>query len=496
MQHKKEHGAFKKALGSHIQKARLQKGMSQEALASGAGLTRATVADIEKGAANPGIESVARIADALGIGVSDLFSERVSHQSHYIIQPTGGTLYDALTEQLKAAKNGELYIQAAYSKSSGVDLLTAAFKSFRKSGGKLRVLTGIDQHNTTAEALYKLMKLCDSVYVVHDSAFAQTYHSKIYTVRTKEQAWVAVGSNNLTRGGLYTNYEACHTQVLDMSDKLDWCEFKAITDAFSEYEKSELIKSITCTEDIQQLLSDGLIVTEQQSRQYAARRSDFNSKTEFGHRSVSKLPPITEKILVPSRLFTSNADVQKPSTKITNGSQVTADSFFNLKASADLQETYWFEMRASTGGSRNILDLSSTAKLQAGTHPLAKNNVIPGSVTFFETDPKSHGSTKNITVVYNGIAYFPSTVKFAPNNASWRIQLKGTAETGGESLAQFGRTDFADHILVFHKVTPDHYILETMAGSELDALKKSSEFWATNGSSKSSKAFGKIKIGK
>ncbi len=34
-----------------------------------------------------------------------------------------------------------------------------------------------------------------------------------------------------------------------------------------------------------------------------------------------------------------------------------------------------------------------------------------------------------------------------------------------------------------------------MAESELDALKANSEFWATNGINKSSKAFGKIRIG-
>lgn len=159
------------------------------------------------------------------------------------------------------------------------------------------------------------------------------------------------------------------------------------------------------------------------------------------------------------------------------------------------QEFYWFEMRASTGGSRNILDLSSSAKLQSGTHPNVENGSIPGSVAFFGLDPMARDVEKNVTIVYNGISYYPSTIKFAPNNASWRIQLKGDAETGDESLSQYGKTDFAYHILVFHRVTSDHYILETMAESELDALKANSEFWATNGINKSSKAFGKIRIG-
>ena len=96
----------------------------------------------------------------------------------------------------------------------------------------------------------------------------------------------------------------------------------------------------------------------------------------------------------------------------------------------------------------------------------------PGSVAFFGLDPLAHDVEKDIAVVYNGIAYYPSTIKFAPNNASWRIQLKGNAEIGDGSLSQFGRTDFANHILIFHRLTSDHYILETMAESELDAPMK------------------------
>ena len=134
-------------------------------------------------------------------------------------------------------------------------------------------------------------------------------------------------------------------------------------------------------------------------------------------------------------------------------------------------------------------------QLQSGTHPNVENGSIPGSVAFFGLDPMARDVEKNVTIVYNGISYYPSTIKFAPNNASWRIQLKGDAETGDESLSQYGKTDFAYHILVFHRVTSDHYILETMAESELDALKANSEFWATNGINKSSKAFGKIRIG-
>lgn len=495
---------IKTALGKRIQDLRTTSNLTQEALAIKAELTRTTIADIEKGTANPTLDGLARIASALGIKLTDLVSSGVAHQSTYIMQPAGGNLYAPLVEQLTTVQNGELDIQVAYAKSSGVDLLTAALQTFRGAGGYLRVLAGIDQKNTTAEALYKLTQLCDELYVVHDTAFAQTYHPKIFVVRNADQAWVAVGSNNLTRGGLCTNYETCHTQVLNLTDTLDHRSYEKLTEAFTLYQEFDLVKRISSVEDIQELLRNSLIVTEQQSRQNSTKRSNFSANTHFGHRAVSNLPTVSEKIPVPANLFAgapsasrkdSNEGSVLQSAASLNDSEVTAASFLSLEASSDVQATYWFEMRASTGGSRNILDLSSSAKLQGGSHPDVENGFIPGSVAFFCLDPMDRDVEKDVTIVYNGIAYHPSTIKFAPNNASWRIQLKGDAETGNTSLSQFGRTDFANHILVFHRVTSEHYILETMAESELDTLKANSEFWATNGNNRSSKAFGKIIIG-
>ena len=110
-----DYSVFKDALGKRIQLLR-----------TAASLTRTTIVDIEKGATNPTLEGLARIASALGLKVPDLLSSGVAHQSTYIMQPTSGNLYTPLVEQLTTVKNGELNIHVAYAKSSGVDLLTAA----------------------------------------------------------------------------------------------------------------------------------------------------------------------------------------------------------------------------------------------------------------------------------------------------------------------------------------------------------------------------------
>lgn len=54
------------ALGAVIRELRSKKGMTQEALAQGAGITVAHLSAIERGHANPTWATVVAIADALG----------------------------------------------------------------------------------------------------------------------------------------------------------------------------------------------------------------------------------------------------------------------------------------------------------------------------------------------------------------------------------------------------------------------------------------------
>lgn len=59
-------------LASNLQKFRRAKGLSQEAFADEAGIHRTYISDIERGARNPTIEVVDRLARALGVKMGDL----------------------------------------------------------------------------------------------------------------------------------------------------------------------------------------------------------------------------------------------------------------------------------------------------------------------------------------------------------------------------------------------------------------------------------------
>lgn len=60
-------GDIQRRLGKNVARLRKERGLSQEAFADHAGIHRTYISDIERGARNPTIEIVAKIAKALGV---------------------------------------------------------------------------------------------------------------------------------------------------------------------------------------------------------------------------------------------------------------------------------------------------------------------------------------------------------------------------------------------------------------------------------------------
>jgi transcriptional regulator with XRE-family HTH domain len=61
-----------KILGRNVRAARLQRGLSQEAVALEAEMKRGYVSDLERGTRNPSVKAIARLARALGVSPRDL----------------------------------------------------------------------------------------------------------------------------------------------------------------------------------------------------------------------------------------------------------------------------------------------------------------------------------------------------------------------------------------------------------------------------------------
>jgi hypothetical protein len=100
-----------------------------------------------------------------------------------------------------------LWIATAWAKRSGLGRVADSITTFRGRGGTAEALIGIDEGGATIEGLELALETFDSTFVFHDPG-PRTFHPKLYVVEREAGATIIVGSGNLTKGGLFTNYEA------------------------------------------------------------------------------------------------------------------------------------------------------------------------------------------------------------------------------------------------------------------------------------------------
>lgn len=404
-----------------------------------------------------------------------------------INQPFQGQLGDILIHEL-GNYYSSFYIFSAFAKNSGVLRLRDSLLKHRENGGSITAFIGVDLDGTSYEALLNLYSLCDNLFVVHSENPSTTFHSKMYLLEKADEAWCAIGSNNLTGGGLWTNIESCNIDHFALPKEQSQLEnIHRIAKKYMENDYACSIK-ISTFDDINKLLEAHYITKEVSQRierikQHSVQRSKHSIIPLFGTEKVSIPLVVTSGLTIPKQ------EILKPANKVVTG-EVVKQVFNN--------EQFWFEMRESTGGSRNILDLSKTGKIVAGSvrgtdyeYPHDSSKMY-GGVKFFDIDPEDVARNKNITINYLGKDYYPSTIKFAPDNGSWRIQLKGTPSDGSDELSKYGKRDFVHKILVFEKISTDYYVLSLLEESELEKVKSLSRVWARNGISSSSKAYGML----
>lgn len=133
------------------------------------------------------------------------------------MQPHDERLGELLVEDLRSKRYHTFLCCVAYAKLSGVSALHDPLKEFTEEGGAVYAAVGIDQGGTSYEALGTLLNLPAELYVVHNRSQASTFHLKVYALIGETRGKLYVGSNNLTGGGLYTNYETALCQEFDLT---------------------------------------------------------------------------------------------------------------------------------------------------------------------------------------------------------------------------------------------------------------------------------------
>jgi HKD family nuclease len=128
----------------------------------------------------------------------------------FIAQPQdkvqlGPLLFSALGKTPAAPTR--VTIVSAFASLVTVIRFKTPLRDLHDAGAKVRVVVGVDMGGTSKEVLHELASWPCEVFVFKNKRSGITFHPKIYLVERKDSAEIFVGSNNLTDGGLFRNYE-------------------------------------------------------------------------------------------------------------------------------------------------------------------------------------------------------------------------------------------------------------------------------------------------
>ncbi len=138
-----------------------------------------------------------------------------------------------------------------------------ALERFRSSGGIVEAYVGVDMTGTSYEALCVLLQLTDDAHSQVHAKSAQTFHPKLYSLESDDEAFVIVGSASLTGGGLWRNVETSMSAALDLGNADDYAFLSDVNDLFEHLsDPSAHPMTVGSVEDVDTLLSLGLVRRE------------------------------------------------------------------------------------------------------------------------------------------------------------------------------------------------------------------------------------------
>jgi hypothetical protein len=172
----------------------------------------------------------------------------------------------------------ELDVVVAWAKRSGLSRVRTELQAVRDRAGTTRLIVGIDEGGATRQGLELAREIFSSVHVFHDNSW-RTFHPKIYLGVGADRARLLVGSNNLTAGGVFFNYEAALECVLSLPAD------QGLIDAVRAY-----VDRLYADGDVCKELDDDLLAELINNPRYRVRDEDA-SKTAGGQAAGEDEPP-------------------------------------------------------------------------------------------------------------------------------------------------------------------------------------------------------------
>ena len=389
-----------------------------------------------------------------------------------------------ILQALESGEYNEFICFSAFVSSSGIINLRDALIDFINKGNSVNLYVGVDLHGTSKEALEMLITENIPTTIVY-SPNAIVYHPKIYLLRGEVSHLIVIGSSNLTGSGLFQNIEASLCISFQHDDVQGLELEESITNFFDSLISSDCKSANPLSSELLDILvKSNLVLPESTTRaaqnkinkllpKVSCRQSD-EVKAKFKKIAITR-PPKGYKKVVKREIISTTGSASESRTLPT---VVYENSVIEGNA-------MWIESGKMTGGSRNILDLSKQGR-QDGI-------VRQGSVEFFEIDKNDESIVKDITIEYNGIEYLGNTIKYAPKNSNWRIQLKGVSAHGDKFTDILRIAGSQNRVFVFERtINVDVYKFHILDAEDVNILKDLSIVWANGGRTGKGRQYGII----
>lgn len=202
-------------------------------------------------------------------------------------QPTGAfRLLKWLELNFDNLDYNEFRIAVAFSKINPFLKLDDKIQDWKKQGKTMKGIFGIDHKGTSYQALEYALNNFSETYVLH--AKHSTFHPKLYMFIGNEHATFFYGSNNLTPGGIETNFEG--GTIIKFNKKDNPSLFTNGLNCFDSLLPSKLACSTKLDEDsLTKLFNANLLLNEADPKNKRSRKSKEEKEQSGTTKTINEI---------------------------------------------------------------------------------------------------------------------------------------------------------------------------------------------------------------
>lgn len=224
----------------------------------------------------------------------------------HIAQPDQlhGQILKTLLAQIPPPRR--VVIVSAFAGLQTVMRLKHSLLGLSESGASVRIVVGVDMRGTSREVLHELASWAQvEVFVYRNRRPGHTFHPKISLIESPSAADIIVGSNNLTEGGFFRNYEAA--SHITYSLPADAAAYAAACDELRRFLEPTLPLGLPLTPELYRILALRADIPSEAELQAERRRLRVGSNVGepavreaaevFGFEAIPAPPPLPAQLL-------------------------------------------------------------------------------------------------------------------------------------------------------------------------------------------------------